>query len=155
MSMKQGEAVFQAVVNVTGKQDGAYVLTTEQRAEVREILFEGFKQGKIVLSKGYTDKELDAYIPGLISNWLRKDPRLNGGVKYTPKNPGSRAGQGDETVRNMKLLLDTVKDPAGRAHIQAKIDERVAALKPPKKELTEEQKQKLIEMGLGDYIPQE
>src|ERR1700691_2254879 len=99
MSMKQCDAVYQAVVNVCGAVDGKrYELSTEQRATVRQVLFEGFKAGNIVLSKEYDDEELWSYIPGLISNHLRKDVRLNGGVKYEAKAPGSRSGGSDPSI---------------------------------------------------------
>ncbi len=128
--MKQGEAVFQAVTNVCGKVDGKYEPTKDQRASIKQILFEGFKGGKIVLGKSYSDKELSDYIPGLISNWLRKDKRLNGGVAYVPANPGSRSGGTDPQVKAMRALLATKTDPKERAEIQVFIDAKVATLKP-------------------------
>src|ERR1035437_5348028 len=118
MSMKQGDAVFQAIVNVMGTQDGAYHPTKEQRAMVREILFQGFKAGEIVLGKDFDDKKLTEYIPGLISNWLRKDKRLNGGIAYVPANPGSRSGSSDPQVKAMRALLASKSDPTERAEIQ-------------------------------------
>ena len=130
MSMKQGDAVFQAIVNVMGTQDGAYHPTKEQRAMVREILFQGFKAGEIVLGKDFDDKKLTEYIPGLISNWLRKDKRLNGGIAYVPANPGSRSGSSDPQVKAMRALLASKSDPTERAEIQTFIDARVAVLKP-------------------------
>ena len=130
MSMKQGDAVYQAVLNVCGVCDGAYVPTKEQRASVKQIIYEGFKSGAIVLSKNYDDKELMEYIPGLISNWLRKDKRLNGGVKYEAKNPGSRTGVTDPQLVAMRSLLATKSDPTERSEIQAFIDRRTAELKP-------------------------
>ena len=130
MSMKQGEAVYQAVVNVCDPVDGKYVPTSEQRASIRQVLYEGFKSGKIVLSKDYSDEELMKYIPGLISNWLRKDKRLNGGVKYEPTNPGSRTGSGDKRLVALRGLLSTVTDAVDRAEIEEAIATRVAELKP-------------------------
>lgn len=129
----QREAVFQAVTNVMGHQDGAYAPSKEQRAQVNNILFEGFKSGKVAYDGELpTDKDLRAYVSGLQSNWLRKDKRLNGNVSYTPKNPGSRAGSGDAQVKAMRLLLQTKSDPAERAEIQAFIDKRLAEIKPAK-----------------------
>jgi Zn-dependent oligopeptidase len=155
--MTQRAAVYAALLSVFGvtEFEGPVTPTKEQRAQVNQILFAGFRKGTIELSadKNYSDSELKAYVSGLQSNWLRKDKRLNGGVTYVAKNPGSRAGVGDETVKNMKMLRDTQTDPVKRAEIQKFIDARVAEIKPSKsKELTEEQKQKLIDLGLGDYI---
>ena len=130
--MKQGDEVYQALVNVCGPIDGKCEPTKEQRASVRQILFDGFKAGTIVLGKEYTDEQLNEYIPGLISNWLRKDKRLNGGVQYVPQNPGSRTGSSDPQIKAMRALLATKTDPSERAEIQSFIDARIAMLKPTK-----------------------
>lgn len=128
--MKQKDAVYQAVMNVVGDFEGACQPTKDQRASINLILFEGFRAGKIELDREYTDSELKAYVSGLQSNWLRKDPRLNGGVKYEAKNPGSRTGSTDPQVKAMRILLSTKTDPTERAEIQAFIDKRLAELKP-------------------------
>lgn len=130
--MTQKEAVFQAVTNVCGAQDVAYTPSKEERAQINSILFEGFRSGKIELEKEYDDSGLKGYVSGLQSNWLRKDKRLNGGVAYQAKNPGSRAGSTDPQVKAMRLLLSTKTDAAERAEIQAFIDKRVAEIKPAK-----------------------
>ena len=127
--MNQKEAVYQAVISVTGYNgEGACSPTREQRAQVNMILFEGFRNGKIQLDREFTDTELKSYVSGLQSNWLRKDTRLNGGVQYQPKNPGSRAGSGDAQLKALKALLSVTSDPADRAEIQGYIDARVAEL---------------------------
>lgn len=139
--MNQKEAVYQAICNVLGVQLGnapegtAVTLTSEQRASVNNILFEGFRGGHIAYDAEFAakvadDKALRSYVSGLQSNWLRKDKRLNGNVKYEAKNPGSRTGSGDVVLKNMRLLLSTITDEADRKEIQAEIDARVAALKP-------------------------
>ena len=92
--MNQKEAVFQAIVNITGHSEGKCTLSTEHRTQVRMVILEGFKNDLIELDRAPydTDSEWSGYISGLVSNWLRKDKRLNGGDKYVPKNPGSRSG---------------------------------------------------------------
>ena len=129
MSMSQKEAVFKAVVEVTGHTgEGVCSPTREQRAMVNTILFEGFRAGAIELDREFTDQELKAYVSGLQSNWLRKDKRLNGGIAYVPKNPGSRAGSGDPQLKAMRALLASLVDPAQRAEVQQYIDARVAEI---------------------------
>jgi hypothetical protein len=150
--MKQRDAVYQALVNVVGSFEGVCAPTKEQRQQVRMILFTGFQAKEIELSKPYDDDQLMAYIPGLISNWIRKDPRLNGDVKYVAKNPGVRSGSGDATVKAMRVLLSGITDDAGKAEVQAAIDARLAEIKPAKAALTDEQKAKLVELGLGHLI---
>ena len=124
----QKEAVFQAMVNVMGECDGVYVPTKEQRAQVNLILFEGFKAGTIEMDTEKSDTDLKGYVSGLQSNWLRKDKRLNGGIQYTAKNPGSRAGSTDPQLKAMRALISTLTDETERNEVQAYIDARVSEI---------------------------
>lgn len=128
--MNQREAVFQAVQSVVGEIDGAVELNREQRQEVYATLIEGFTQGKIELKGDRSLERVQKYVPGLLNNWLRKDTRLNGGEKYVPKNPGSRLGAGDPTLKALRDLLKATNDPAIRADIEKEIEARKAVLKP-------------------------
>lgn len=154
--MSQKEAVFSAVTNVCGEQDGAYTPTKDERASVNQILFEGFRNGTIEYKgdvSALSDSDLKGYVSGLQSNWLRKDKRLNGNVQYVAKNPGSRAGSTDPQIKAMRVLLSTQEDPTKRAEIQAFIDKRLAEIKPAKTtELTAEQIAVLEAAGLGHFV---
>lgn len=137
--MTQKEAVFQAVSNITGHNgngDGPVVISKEQRAQVNAILFEGFRNGKIELDREYTDSDLKSYVSGLQSNWLRKDTRLNGGTKYVAKNPGSRAGSSDPSLKAMIALLSTLSDESERAEVQSYIDAKKAEINATKQAKT-------------------
>ena len=128
-TMNQKEAVYTAVVNVTGfSGDGAVDVSKEQRAQVNAILFEGFRAGNISIDREFNDAELKKYISGLTSNWLRKDTRLNGGTAYIAKNPGSRAGSGDASLKAMRALLSTLTSAEDKAEVQKHIDERVSEI---------------------------
>lgn len=127
--MNQKEATYNAICAVTGhKGDGAVVISKEQRAQVNMILCEGFRAGKIDLDREFTDAELKSYVSGLQSNWIRKDSRLNGGIKYTAKNPGSRAGSGDPALKALRALMTTLTTEADKTEVQGYIDARVAEL---------------------------
>ena len=138
----QKEAVHSAVTSVLS-ENGVSVnegdnyathLTREYRAQVTNILVEGFTSGKIALDKSFeNESDLRTYCSGLTSNWLRKDTRLNGGMKYVAKNPGSRVGAADAQLKAMRTLLSTKSDAAERAEIQSFIDARVAEVKASKK----------------------
>lgn len=133
MSMKQGEAVFQAVSKVFDTNEvvpPTSKWSDTQKKEVNTLVFNFFKSGATAHSGNPTDQQLLKYIPGLVNNWVRKDKRLNGGVKYETKNPGSRSGSGDESVKAMKQLLSATTDPEARQQIQAAIDARLEELKP-------------------------
>ena len=138
----QKEAVFSAITSVTKEAgmsiaegtDFSTVLTREHRAQITSILVEGFNAGSIALDKSFEDEsKLRTYCSGLTSNWLRKDKRLNGGMKYVAKNPGSRVGSADPQLKAMRVLLSTQEDPVKKAEIQSFIDARVAAVKAAKK----------------------
>lgn len=126
--MTQKEAVFQAVKNVVGEQDGAYTPSKEQRAQVNAILFESFREGKIELDREFSDTDLKSYVSGLQSNWLRKDKRLNGNISYVAKNPGSRAGSGDPQLKAMRALLTTLSTEAEKSEVQGYIDARITEI---------------------------
>ena len=133
----QKEAVFTAVCNVTGFDgEGTVVISKEQRAQVNAILFEGFRSGTIELDREYSDSDLKSYVSGLQSNWLRKDKRMNGGTQYIAKNPGSRAGSTDASLKAMRALMTTLTSDSDKAEVQSHIDARVAELNAAKIEKT-------------------
>jgi len=92
-----------------------------------------------------TESKLRSYCDGLVSNWLRKDDRLNGGEKYEPKNPGSRAGSGDEVVRELRKLKKITADETHLTAIDAEIEKRLAAIKASKAKDVEIDVEKLPE----------
>jgi hypothetical protein len=131
--MNQKEAVFQAVCSVTGfKGEGVCTPSKEQRAMINQIIIEGFVSGNIELDRQYDESGLKSYTSGLVSNWLRKDKRLNGGTQYVAKNPGSRAGSSDPSLKAMRALLSTLTDEADRAEVQGLIDAKVAEINATK-----------------------
>jgi len=94
--MKQSEAVVIFVKEITDVS-GKVQLTSDQRKQVVERIVAGIKEGTISFSesaraKHDTDAKLRSYVGGMVTNWLNKNPELNGGVKYVAKNPGSRSG---------------------------------------------------------------
>lgn len=133
--VKQKDAVFNAVVAVRGTSEfsDAVELTKEERGVIQASLVAGFQSGSIAFQGDATDTtKLTSYVSGLVSNWLRKDKRLNGNVSYVAKNPGTRTGSGDESLKAMRTLLGATTDPEAQAEIQAEIDKRIGELKPKK-----------------------
>ncbi len=135
--IKQKDAVYSTVKNVLADsgithEDGQSVqLSKAQRDICVGMLVSGFEAGKIELES--KQDNLKSYAGGLLNNWLRKDKRFNGGVKYQPTNPGSRTGQTDPMVKNLRILASTL--PVGSdAHtaVTAKIEARVTELKSEK-----------------------
>ena len=135
--MTQKDAVFSAVTSVLSEKgiqvaegsDFSEHLNKEYRSLVTNILVEGFKSGSIELDKEYeTDSQLRTYVSGLVSNWLRKDKRLNGNTKYVAKKPGSRIGSSDPQLKALRQLLTTKTEESEKEEIQKFIDSRVSEL---------------------------
>jgi hypothetical protein len=137
----QKDAVFNAIssvlaeagVSVPEGQSYSEHMTRERRAQVTNILVEGFNTNTVELDKTFSEADLRAYASGLQSNWLRKDSRLNGGTKYVAKNPGSRVGAGDAQLKALRALLSSKTDADERSEIQSFIDARVTEIGASKK----------------------
>ncbi len=133
----QKSAVYNTVKSVLAEhgfkfEDGMKVeLSKDQREQCVSMLVHGFETGSIELKS--EQENLKSYCGGLLSNWLRKDKRFNGGTQYKPENPGVRTGMQDPQVKNLRILLSTL--PEGSAEyeaVEAKITERVAEIKADK-----------------------
>lgn len=145
--MKQRDAVYNAITSVFADagvhfEDGMNVeglLTKELRSKVHAIVSEGFTSGSIDFEKTPANEEklanvskLNAYVSGLISNWVRKDTRFNGGEAYRVKNPGSRMGSSDEQLKTLRALAKQYSGTEKEAIIKAQIDKRTAELRAAK-----------------------
>jgi hypothetical protein len=141
--MKQCDAVLsitQAVfsehgIEFTPRMDVKPIIKSNPtvKDEITTRLMAGFKSGEIDLKGGVqakypTDKALKTYVSGLMNNWYNKGEELNGGIEYEAKNPGSRAGSGDDELKNMKLLYSQTEDEADKAVIHEFITQRIATL---------------------------
>lgn len=154
----QKNGVFAAVCSVFNQEsfDSAVECTKEQRATIIEIVTKGLSEGEIEMSdaaraKYNTDAKMKTYTNGLVSNWLRKDTRLNGGEKHVIKNPGSRAGSGDKVVKELRKLKSTFTDPEQIAAVDAEIEKRLAKIKAERAKSVEID-MSLIPDDLKDYL---
>jgi hypothetical protein len=135
----QKQAVRNAITSVSD-----YVLNSEaiaseylsdsQKAEIKQILFNGFKANEIACSESFKhkiadDSYLKRYVSGLLNNWLRKDLALNAGKPYEAKNPGSRANASDPQLKALRQLIKQCAE-ADKPSVQQAIDARIAELKP-------------------------
>jgi len=145
--MKQRDAVYSAITGVFSDagvhfEDGMNaesMLTKEYRASVHAIVTEGFTSGTIVFEQTPANKEklanpakLSAYVSGLISNWIRKDKRLNGNTAYAAKNPGSRTGSSDEQLKTLRALKKQFAGTDKESLIEGQISKRIAELRAAK-----------------------
>ena len=128
----QKEAVFSAVCSVLDQDsfDEAVELSSTQRASVIQIVTEGFLSGRVEFSdsakaKYDTESKIKTYTSGLVSNWLRKDKRLNGNVQYQTGNPGSRVRSSDPILKNLKLFKSTLTEPEHIEAVDQEIEKRM------------------------------
>ena len=111
------------------------VLTDDDKKQIRAIVLEGFMSGDISMTEQAREKyndetKMKTYVSGVVNNWIKKNPEFNGGNKYVPANPGSRAGQGDEQIKALRGLKKTTNDPQALAEIETAINNRLAEIKP-------------------------
>lgn len=136
----QKEAVYSTVTKVLAENKVQFeeghdvvgsMIDKDMRSTIVSILCAGFEAGEIELKS--EQENLKSYTNSLLSNWLRKDKRFNGGVKYEAKNPGSRTGNSDPTVKNLRLLIQRFPEGSEQYNaIDAKIEARVNELKAEK-----------------------
>lgn len=144
--MKQKQAVYEAIESTLGTIEAPVTLTKDQRKTIIAAIAQNIFDGNVEFSDEAKAKydsleKIAGYCGGLLNNWLRKDTRLNGGTTYTPSKPGSRAGQGDEVLKNLKALRQTRTDATEIAEIDLAITARiaeVAAAKTAKKSKSQE-----------------
>lgn len=83
--LSQKDAVFNFIteaINAEGKPrlEGSKLrdyVTPAVRKIVRQRLFAGFRAGEIRMKKDKTDEALKRYCSGVITNFVKKDPRFN------------------------------------------------------------------------------
>lgn len=159
MGVSQKAGVFAAVCLVLGEDNVNRLveLTKDQRKQVIGFVTDGIMDGEIEFSaeakvKYATRDDVLGYVNGMVSNWLRKDLRLNGGSKYETKNPGSRAGSGDEVLKNLKALKTTLTDESHKKAVDEEIAKRTAEIAATKSKTVTIDLDKIPE-GLRHLIP--
>ena len=142
--MNQKDGVTNAILSVLNERGVEYVmggeitvnevLTSEDKANVRAIVANGLASGLISITDEAKERHASdgfkKYTNGLVNNWIKKNKDFNCGKAYVPKNPGSRAGSGDEQIREMRKLLKTTNDQEQIDLIQSMIDKRLEEIKP-------------------------
>jgi len=145
--MTQKDAVFSAVSQILASNNISFnpsstnvasLLTRELRSQINARLVADFTSGSVEMSDDAKTKlndvaELRAYISGLVSNWVRKDPRLNGGTVLattgsSTTNASSKTLKTDPQLQALRKLHKAQVEPSKRLEIQAHIDRRVEEL---------------------------
>lgn len=81
--LKQKEACYKVITSAVDVVNNKATMTSEQIEEAAHELCAMTYDGKVEVKS--EQKDLLVYWKGTVRNWLRRDPRLNGGVKDEPK----------------------------------------------------------------------
>jgi hypothetical protein len=132
----QKNSVYDAIITVKGSLTKE--LSRDEFQSVSEIVCLDLIDGRAVFSeearaKYDTPAKVMAYTRGMVNNWLRKGPELNGGAKYEPKT--KKGPQGDAELKALRALAKAHPDNAEvQAELQRKESE-IAASKVKKIEI--------------------
>lgn len=136
--ISQKDAVYEASIKVLKEnaidfEEGIDVLQDVLDKDMREsivcILVESFNQDKIVQNKTHKGDDLKRYVSGLISNWSKKDTRLNGNTEYTIKKPGSKTGSTDPMVRELRKFLKQVRGTSHEKTVKKELTNRISQIR--------------------------
>lgn len=139
----QKEAVYLAISSFMQENDRQFDngdkldLSSEDRKTIVTMIVAAIDIGDMEFSveaaaKHNTPEKIRNYSTGLLSNWLRKDERLNGGAKHSIKNPGSRIGQDDDVVKTLKQLKKELTNIREIAAVDGEIEARLEWLRNEK-----------------------
>lgn len=141
MAVSQYIAVYNAVVSLfkdSGRhfENGMNVaLSADDRKTIIQVVSQGLQSGSIEITDSAkathnTPKKMYNYATNLVSDRLRKDKRLNGGIKSEPQKPGSRLGAKDKIVKALRLYKKKYCETSEqKAEADAAIAKRIAEIK--------------------------
>ena len=117
------------------------ILEPTDKEKIKSVLFTMFRANEVEYKESFQakvddDSELKKYISGLLNNWVRKNKDFNAGQVYKAKNPGSRAGSTDPSIKAMRQLLSVTPDENAKLAIQTAIDAKLAEIKASKQTVT-------------------
>jgi hypothetical protein len=126
--IKQKDVVFAAFMSIVGEGKTVADATETQRQQVKEQVASQLHDG----SCDWDDPDKSPehclrYAGSLVSNWFKKDPRLNGVGKYTPK---TRRGPlvKDEELKKLIAARDSAV-VLGRTEVVPQLESRIAQRK--------------------------
>lgn len=135
MSMKQKDAVIQAVLGLKGEMTNS--LSKSEIETCAGIITDQILAGQVAFSdeakaKYDTTEKVFGYVKGMVKNWLTKSKELNGGVKYEPET--KRGPLKDATQKALEALLEKCPD---NDEVKQALAEHIANKAAQKKATTE------------------
>ena len=133
MSLNQAQAAIYVIKQYYGKDFDATGMThtDEAKDKMTDMLIELYNKKEIAIKND--QKNVRVYLKSMLNNTILKHPELNGGKKYVAEREGTRAGQGDDSVKAMRALLKTlVEGTASYIKVSTALNNRIAELKASK-----------------------
>jgi hypothetical protein len=127
MAIKQKDAVYAAFQ--AGREQGL------EGNSLRDFAVEqvkvGLMSGEVAHSEGQfaDEKKAQTYARSLVSNWAKKDERLNGGAKYVPTTRRGPQVKDDELKKLNEALKSLRVHDSGNMALISQIEQRMAARK--------------------------
>lgn len=122
--ISQKDAVFNSIMMVLNESDIVIpesgvksIWTKDVKIAVAEIIKVGIEAGDIPF-KGQASG-VDRYVTGLISNWINKDPRLNGQKKYKTTTKATGNASLDEAMKLYGVVKGTFLEQRVKATISS------------------------------------
>jgi general stress protein YciG len=145
--ISQKEAVYQATKAVLEQhgielEDGQDVReamgddANDIRSEIRDLVFQALSNGQVALGDRSSNEEkrqdestMRRYATGLVSNWFRKDKRLNGNQRYIPNDRGNNSNvtnirDDDERISRLVAALEVADSEELQDKLEEAIEER-------------------------------
>jgi len=110
--VSQKQAVVNEVKAILGTsfdetKSARELLTKDQIKTICANITTKIIAGEIFYGSSKELPDVSSYVPGMVSNHLRKAKELNGGASYEPKNGG---GKRDQQVLELSKLLKTLPE---------------------------------------------
>lgn len=150
--ISQVQAVINAVVSFAadnnieftqGSTDARSFLREEDIGGIAELITTQVMNKEVQFTdnawaKYDTRQKVYGYVKSMVKNHLKKSLKLNGGEPYRPTNPGSRTGQSNPEIKNLKACIAKLKSDGAdsetigkfEAALEAKLEEYRASKQP-------------------------
>lgn len=110
-----------------GSTDARSFINEEQIVSFTDLITSQIENGDVVFSENAKQKystldKVKGYVKGMIKNHLNRSLKLNGGNPYVPANPGSRTGQSNPEVKNLRACINKLKSEGASEEVVAQFE---------------------------------
>jgi len=130
MSISQTQLAVNTIIELTNHEVGVLRLSTSQRTEVVNVLFECYNNNTYTIKSEKAkanESSIKKYISSQISDVLKKQPIFNNNKAYTPNKTGTRNAEVKAIKMLLQIAIDTNNDEMQKA-VQIELDAKLLAL---------------------------